>query len=237
MRINPIAPTKQPTTPALEPAPAPGNAGLKRVSFGGLKKAADSKTKTVYPVYPDDERGTAASIAARIVERTEQLEALEGALKTDKAELKFMVCPHYFAINRDKLEVPSSIAIPYPADAASGRSAGEVLVTFQNRYSMLPDESALLPVLGSRVDEFFTQDFELKIKGDKLPQSGVQELLAELETIFNKYNCADALEVKEGIKPKSDFHLARHSKLTPEINLALEQVCPIIPQIKTKGRR
>ena len=35
----------------------------------------------------------------------------------------------------------------------------------------------------------------------------------ELQTLLANYNCSDALEVKEGIKPTEDFH-ARHINLT-----------------------
>jgi hypothetical protein len=44
------------------------------------------------------------------------------------------------------------------------------------------------------------------------------------------------LKVKEGIKPVPDFHTVRHTALTPEQNLALNQLCPIIAMIKTKAR-
>ena len=201
--------------------------GLKRVSFGSIAKKKE-ETKTAYPVLPDAE-GKAAEIAERILERTEQFEALKGALETDKAELKFMVAPHYFAVNHGRHEVPSSVAVNSPR--------GEVLVTFQNRYSQLPDESGLMPVLGERVGDFFRQSFELKIKGDKLPEASTQDLMNELQALFAKYNCADALELKEGIKPVEQFHAARHLQLTPEQNLAIEQVCPIVAMVKTKGRK
>lgn len=229
-RYNPLASTSGGTAvleppPATLPPPPPG--GLKRVSFGGLtQKKAD--TKTAYPVLPDAD-GKAAEIAARILERTEQFEALKGALETDKAELKFMAVPHYFAVNHSRHEVPSSLSVASPA--------GEVLVTFQNRYSQLPDETGLLPVLGDRLGLFFRQSFELKIKGDKLPDDRAQDLLNELQELFAKFNCTDALELKAGIKPVADFHARRHLQLTPAENLAIEEICPIVAMIKTKGRK
>lgn len=214
------AEVRPPVTPPAQ------TGGLKRVSFGRIAKK-DETTKTAYPVFPDAQ-GKASEIAARILERTEQFEALKGALETDKAELKFVVAPHYFAVNQGRHEVPSSVSVLSPK--------GEVLVTFQNRYSLLPDESALLPVLGERTAEFFHQSFELKIKGDKLPADRTQELMDRLQSLFAEFNATDALEVKEGVKPIADFHAARHLRLTPAQNLALEQVCPIVAMIKTKGR-
>ena len=220
-------PEPRAATPAdVSAAPAPSR--LKKVSFGTIAKKKDD-TKTAYPVFPDDDKGTCAEIAARILERTATFEALKGALETDKADLKFRVSPHYFKVNRGRAEVPSSIAVNSPA--------GEVLVTFQNRYPLLPDDSGLLPILGDQIDAHFRQDFELKIDGDKLPADHTQELLDRLQALFAEYNCTDALAVKEGIKPVDDFHTARHSRLTVEQNLALEQVCPIVAMVKTKGRK
>ncbi|HWY32319.1 MAG TPA: hypothetical protein VNX46_16270, partial [Candidatus Acidoferrum sp.] len=150
-----------PAAPAASPTPASptsnsqlpsaGKAGLKKVSFGGIAKKKE-ETKTAYPQFPDAD-GKAGEIAARIKERTEQFEALKGALETDKAELKFIVAPHYFKVNHGRHEVPSSIAV--------NSDKGEVLVTFQNRYSLLEDELALLPILGDNTEKFFRQSFEL----------------------------------------------------------------------------
>lgn len=220
--------------PVPPPAATPPAGRLKKLSFGGIpKKKEDAKTN--YPVFPDPDR-KAAELAVRIVERTEQFEALEGALKTDKEELRFMVAPHYFKVNQGRAEVPSSVAVRVAS--ADGRTLlHEVLVTFQNRYPQLPDESGVAPILGEHVDQFFAQAFEIKIKGDKLPADHAQELINEIQTLFARFNCGDALELKEGVKPASDFHAKRHLLLTPEQNLALEEVCPIVAVIKTKGRK
>ncbi|HTB82243.1 MAG TPA: hypothetical protein VK742_01190 [Candidatus Sulfotelmatobacter sp.] len=87
----------------------PPAGGLKKVSFGKIATKKE-ETKTAYPVLPDPD-GRAAEIAARIRERTEQFEALKGALETDKAELKFIAAPHYFAVNHGRQEIPSSISV------------------------------------------------------------------------------------------------------------------------------
>jgi hypothetical protein len=91
--------------------------------------------------------------------------------------------------------------------------------------------------VGERTASFFRQAFTLEIDGDKLPAEKAQELLDQLQQLFSRYHAAEALKVKEGIKPVPDFHTVRHTALSPEQNLALNQVCPIIAMIKTKGRR
>jgi hypothetical protein len=221
-RYNAITNTPQTTTAQTEPSSGP----VKKLSFGGIaKKKAD--TKTAYPVFPDNPQ--IRELAQRIIERQQQFDALEGALKTDKAEMKCLVTPFYFTHNRGKVEVPSSVAVQ--------SDTGEVLVLFQNRYSKLDSEAPMLGVLGERTGNYFRQAFNLTIDGDKLPTDRAQELLNDLAELFAKYSASDALQVAESVKPVPDFHSRRHLELTPEENVAVEQVCPIVAQVKTKGRK
>jgi len=208
---------------------APVTSGVRKVSFGNIPAPKVDSKKTVYPVFPDP-NGLAGALAATIVRQSEELESLEGSLITNKAELKFMVAPAYFQLNHGKHEVPSSVAVNSPD--------GEVLVNFQNRYKVLPDESPIQQLLGAeRTEKYFRQAFELKVNGDLIPVERAQELLDELVALFTRYDCAAALEAKSCIKPIKEFHAARHLILSNEENIALEQVCPIVAGVKTKGRK
>ena len=205
--------------------PAPP-AGLRKVQFGAIAKPKQD-SRSSYPVLPDPQ-GRYAAIAARIIERSVQVEALAGALDVDKAELKTLATPFYFTHASGKLDVPSSVGVHC--------SNGEVLITFQNRYGKLDSEEPLLPILGEQTGRFFRQAFTLEIAGDKLPAEQVQPLLDELQGLFAKYQASEALKVKEGIKPVPDFHTLRHTALSPEQNLAVDQVCPIIAMVKAKAQ-
>jgi len=215
------------TAPTSPPPPARAG-GIKKISFGAMTKKAD--TKTAYPVYPDQNK-EAALIAARIVERSARFDELEGQLKTDKAELKLMVSPFYFATNRGKGEIPSSVAVH--------SAAGEVLVSFTNRYPKLPDETPLAFLDPALVETYFAQTFEIKIKGDALPQDPAicQTLLDRLQSLFAEFNATDALQASAGIAPKKNFHEDRHRVLTVEQNLAVDAACPMVAMVKTKGRK
>jgi len=215
-------PTKQerPSPQAKIVAPT-----LRKVQFGVIaRKKSDNRAS--YPLLPDPQ-GRFAAIAARIIERAAQVEALSGGLDVDKAELKTLATPFYFTHGQGKLEVPTSIAVACPA--------GQVLITYQNRYGRLESEEPLLPILGHQTGRFFRQAFTLEIDGDKLPADHTQDLLEGLQELFGKYQAGDALKVREGIKPVTDFHTLRHTALTPEQNLALDQVCPIIAMVKVKA--
>jgi len=199
---------------------------LRKLSFGAINRKANN-ARTAYPVLPDP-NGELAIITARIIERTAQIEAIEGALTIDKSELKTLATPFYFTQASGKVEVANSVSAVSPA--------GEVLITFPNRYSRLESEAPLLPILGEQTSTFFRQAFALEIDGDKLPAENTQELLDELQQLFTRYHAAEALKVKECIKPVPDFHTTRHIALSPQQNLAINQVCPIVAMVKTKGR-
>jgi hypothetical protein len=215
---------KDKSSRSIQPVPQPES--LRKLSFGTMTKKKE-EARASYPVLPDP-NGQLAVMATRIIERTAQIEALDGALALDKAELKTLATPFYFAQASGKVEVASSINVLSPA--------GEVLISFPNRYGRLESEAVLLPLLGEQTAQFFRQAFTLEIDGDKLPADNAQELLDQLQQLFARYHAAEALKVKEGIKPVPDFHTMRHTALTPEQNLALNQLCPIIAMIKTKAR-
>jgi hypothetical protein len=227
--LLPALPTPVPRQPSpLVTPPAAG--GLRKISFA--KPARKESTKTDYPVFSNPEDPKQAEqvfeIAARIKNRDAQIEALVGAQTTDKAELRMFVAPFYFKVNRGKAEPPSSVSIP--------SDAGEVLVTFQNRYAKLESEAALAPILGDQLEKWFRQAFSLSISGELLPVDKAQTIVDEIQAVLARHNAMDALDVKEQIKPVKDFHVARHTAFTPEVNLAIEQACPIVAMVKTKGR-
>ena len=208
------------------PKSSPPGALVGKLSFGAITKKKEG-ARTVYPVLPDP-NGQLALMAARIIERSAQIEVLEAACAIDKSELKTLATPFYFAQASGKVEVAGSVTVLSPD--------GEVLITFPNRYGRLESEAALLPILGEKTPTFFRQAFSLEIDGDQLPADKAQDLLTELEQLFARYHASEALKVKEGIKPVPDFHSVRHCALSPEQNLAINQLCPIIAMIKTKAR-
>src|SRR2546421_405915 len=71
------APVSNDTRSAATPAPA---AGIKKFNLAGIAKAAPAgKPVKTYPVLPDED-GHVAELVDAIIEKAEQLEALEGAL-------------------------------------------------------------------------------------------------------------------------------------------------------------
>jgi hypothetical protein len=66
-------------------------ARLKRINLAGIAtNSAATKTAKVYPLLPDAD-GQVAALVEGILEKSEQLEAIRGALEIEKAGLTFIV--------------------------------------------------------------------------------------------------------------------------------------------------
>jgi hypothetical protein len=56
----------------------------------------------------------------------------------------------------------------------------------------------------------FKQSFELKIKGDLIPEPAAEETIGELQALFAHHNAGAALSAKAVFKPTKEFHTAHH---------------------------
>jgi hypothetical protein len=203
---------------------------IKKINFGGIAtKKAD--TKTSYPQLPDP-CGDVAKLTSDIINECREMEALDASVKIKKMELKTLAQEFFFNHLHGRADIPSSI------EAVGTTPDEKVLVTFQNRYSAIADETPIIEVLGDEITaKFFRQFFELKIDGDKIPVDSANALIAAIQELFSEYGASDALTFKAAIKPTPEFHTARHTALSVDENLAIERVCPIVAMIKTKGRK
>lgn len=218
---------KTATAPKPKTTPAPA-AGIKKLNFGGIAQKVE-KTATEYPALPDP-TGEVAAIASEIIAESREFEALKTSLESKKKELRKMSQEFYFQHLHGKHEIPSSVE--------AGEGDQKVLVTFTSRCSTLADETLVIEAIGAeRTAQFFRQAFELKIDGDKIPADRAEDLIGSIQNMFAEYNCPEALTFKAVIKPTPDFHAGRHTALSVEENLAVDEACPIIVMVKTKGRK
>jgi hypothetical protein len=208
-------------------APAEAPAALRKVSLAGFAvQAPAAKTAKAYPLLPDPD-GQVAEMAGLILDQTAQLEALEGSVELLKGELIALAKPFYFQHHAGQHVVASSIE----ARAADGRV---LRVGFSNSYRGVSDEAALLRLAGEHAARLFSQSFEIKIKGDLIPEPAVEPLLAELQALFARHGATGALAAKAVIKPTKEFHTARHTLFSPETNQALDKIAPVSASVKTK---
>ncbi len=213
------------TPPAASTAPAP--AGLRKVSLAGFAvQSPASKSAKSYPLLPDPD-GQVSELVTAILDQSAQLEALEGGLVLAKEELIAIAKPFYFIHHSGQHVLASSVE----ARASDGRV---VRVGFSNSYRGVSDEGALLRLAGEHTERYFKQSFEIKIKGDAIPEAAVEPLLAELQALFARHGANAALVAKATVKPTKEFHAARHTLFNPAQNAELDKVVPISASVKTK---
>jgi hypothetical protein len=94
-----------------------------------------------------------------------------------------------------------------------------VRVGFSNSYRGTTDDAAILRVTGEKGASFFKQSFELKIKGDLIPESAAEEIIGELQALFARHNAGALLSAKAVFKPTKEFHTARHTFYSAEENM------------------
>ena len=115
---------------------------------------------------------------------------------------------------------------------------GNALVTFPKRLKKIESMAALdslKPVFRGQESEFFRERFVIEIDGDKIPLPAQQALVDKLQVLFAEHGALDALGVKTEVKPLEGFHSQRHTLFTPEQNLQINGVIPIVASVKTKG--
>jgi hypothetical protein len=216
------------------PSPSPA-APVSALDLSGFKKKREAgKAVSEYPIF-DDPNGKAAETAAAIRSMQEEFEALEGSLKANKKFLIELVSPFHFQNCSGKVEPAKAVVVQAGERQADGTIKmldTKVRIDFKNRYPVL---DAVPGGMGSEVQACFRQKFSLEIDGDKLPAAETPALLEQLQELFAQFNASDALSVKAGFTPNDDFHVRRHTLLTPEQNLALQTVCPLQCAVATKN--
>ena len=129
--------------------------------------------------------------------------------------------PFYFTHHHGQHAVASSVEARSPEGKV-------VRVGFSNSYRGTSDEPAIGRLAGEHAARYFKQSFELKIKGDVIPEAAVEPLLAELQELFVRHGASAALSAKATIKPTKEFHAARHTLFSVEQNHELDKVVPIV---------
>ena len=80
----------------------------------------------------------------------------------------------------------------------------------------------------------FKQSFDLKIKGDLIPEADAEEMIGEIQALFYRHNAGVALTAKALFKPTKEFHTARHTLYSAEENMEIDKVVPVAASVKTK---
>jgi hypothetical protein len=206
----------------------PASTGLIDLSCIGAKPKSNGRT--VYPVHPDP-TSEVATLVPMIRREADEFATLEGNFKIHKAELTALAVPFYFETNRNRIDIPSSVA-------CHGADGAEVLVTFESRFLKTTEARPIIAAMGAeRYARFVRQSYVIKIDGDLIPAQSAPALIGELVELFAKHGATAALSKDEVLTGTPEFMAHRFSAFTPEENLAVQMALPIRTAVKTKGRK
>jgi hypothetical protein len=192
----------------------------------GIGEAKPKTKRTSYPVFPDPD-GTAAVLASTAINLSEA----EEQRKANNKMLTELVRPFFFQYYTGKADIESSIRV----EAGENKA---VLVTMKNQVSKMGAVSDIAPiqnVLAGREKELFYSTFEFNVDGEEIPQTELAPLITEMKAMFTRRNAAKALSVKRDFKPRPAFYTQRHTLFSPEQNMEIDSVCPIICSVKVRG--
>jgi len=197
-----------------------------RINLSAIGKKAEKK-ENKYPLLVTER---AKELATIITRQAEEFDQLKADLDINKADLRSLALPAYFAACNGKTEIPSSMAVPT-------NDAHQVLVTFTSRYKAPASAEQINELLGAHASQFLKPRFTLELDSEKIPQDMQQGVIDSIVTLLEGFGCADALTAKEVMAPVEAFHTARHTLFTTEQNLKIEEVMPMTVAVKTKGRK
>lgn len=219
-----IVPPPVVAEPQIAPTPAFG------FSFNApvAQTTARRGKATSYPIAPDPD-GTLAQYAAKYKLAKEKFEAADAEMEQVRPRIIAGTFPFWCQYNSGKAE-HTHVSVQSPE--------GEIITVYQDRYLAASSAAEVQAIAGPDVlQTYFKPSFVIKIKSDALPESSVtQTLLNELIALFTKHGQAGALEFKQSVIPRKGWADIRHRVLSPEQNVQLNAVCPIVVQLKTKGR-
>lgn len=194
--------------------------------LAGIGEAKPKTKRASYPRFPDDD-GTAMMLAQTSINLSETKDQLE----TNNRMLGELVRPYFFTFYAGKTEIESSIRV----DAGEGKA---VLVTLKNQCKKLnvpSDIASVQNLFKGREKELFASSFDITITGDEIPERATAPLVTELKSLFERHGAGKALSVKRSFKPAPAFFASRHTLFTPEENMQIDAVVPVITAIKVKG--
>lgn len=200
-------------------APPPKAGGL---NFGGLAKTAEKKTKgTTHPALVL--AGEGLELLGQYAEHApkfKELEKLVGSKGSIKAQLRPHLVEAYFryyagrAIDDARCNTATAKDVP-------------VKLTFKDQYSRMCTNLQQLLIAVPAVAEHVHVVNKLTIEFDKIPAEKQQPLVDALIEAAQKLEITEGISAGDCVQPKPGFHAQRCILLSPEENIALDQILPI----------
>jgi hypothetical protein len=203
---------------------APATGGL---NFGGIAKPAAKKATPSHPTLTLT--GEGLELLGQYAEKAPDFKALEklvGSKGSIKAQLRPHIFEGFFRIFSGRAFVESRLH-------TSTITGKEVKLTFKEQYSKLCTTLATLLNAVPKAEPHVHVVNTLKIEFDKIAVEKQQPLVDRIIAAAQELEISEGITASECVQPKPGFHAQRCIILSPEENVAFDEVIPITayPQI------
>lgn len=192
------------------------------LNFGGLTtQTAAKKAATKHPILTLS--GEGLELLGQYADRAPQfkeLDKLVGSKGSIKAQLRPHLVAAYFrhfagrAIEDSRCHTATS----------DGR---EVKTTFKDAYSKMCSTLATLLNAVPKAEPHVHTVNTLKIEFDKIPAEKQQPFVDRIIAATQELEITDGVTASECVQPKPGFHAQRSIILSPEENIAFDEILPI----------
>lgn len=190
---------------------------------------ASKKEDTKITVTPTPE---VVKLVDSFIRLEQKAKAFSGAVETVKAQLREVAVPDYFTKNAGQ-HTPLNMT-------AHGTGLNEALIAFTNRYTAC-DQEQICEILADNpkaLDLYFQSRLTVKVDQKALDAVSIdkkQEIADAINAMTKKLGLPDGLFTLNVVAaPTEAFHEARHTALSVEENLAIQDVMPCVQMVKTR---
>ena len=198
---------------------------MKRINLGAVK-AAPSSTKPAHASVVID-NPDATALLTQWVQVNPQFKTLKNTVDTLRAQLAPHIKATFFS-RFSGIEPESSTMLC----VIGGKT---VKLITKNAYSKsLTDDAQLQAILGADlVARHFHEATVIKLDLDKCPADRQEAFAQAIIAAAKEHGAMDAITASQCIQPVAGFHEARTRLLTPEQNIQIDALLPIVayPQL------
>jgi len=197
---------------------APAPTGL---NFGGLAKPSAKKESKTHPTLTLE--GEGLQLLGQYAEHTpefKRLEKLVGSKGSIKAQLRPHIVASFFRLFAGR-------ALDDARLHTSTKDGTKVKLTFKDQYSKLCANLATLLNAVPKAEPHVQVVNTLKIEFEKIPAEKQQPLVDRIIAAAQELEISEGITASECVQPKPGFHAQRCMILSPEENIAFDEILPI----------
>lgn len=191
---------------------------MKKLNLGGINTTTSTSSKPEHPVITVS--GDMAELLKQFTEVAPRFKVRENQKKTINEQLAPMIRGKFFETFEGRAATSSTLITQ-----VNGMTVK--LITKKAYSQKLTSEQILLGAVGPEIASSFHEATIIKLDLDKCPEDKQESFINGVVALAQTLGVTECVSAKQCIQPIPGFHEDRCRLLTPDQNLALDQVLPI----------